>query len=90
MSSVQIALSVEEYSALIDKIEELTQKVKFYEDMTTVLMEEYKAQIEECAGKDKSNTAGLSKDDEAWMQRIIKGKNIKGKLIDLRKRPIED
>lgn len=89
MSSVQIALSVEEYSALIDKIEELTQKVKFYEDMTTVLMEEYKAQMEECTGKDKSNTAGLSEDDEAWVQRIIKGKRIKGKLIDLRKKPLE-
>ena len=48
MPNVQIALSVEEYSSLIDKIEELTQKVKFYEDMTTVLMDEYKAQVQEC------------------------------------------
>ena len=89
MPNVQIALSVEEYSALIDRIEELTQKVKFYEDMTTVLMDEYKAQVQECTGKDKSSTAGLSEDDEAWVQRIIKGKRIKGKLIDLRKKPLE-
>ena len=41
-------------------------------------------------GKDKSSTAGLSEDDEAWVQRIIKGKNIKGKLIDLRKKPPEE
>lgn len=90
MPNVQIALSVEEYSALIDKISDLTQKVKFYEDITTVLMEEYKAQMQECTGKDKSNTAGLRKDDEDFVQRIIKGKTIRGKLIDLRKKPPED
>ena len=82
--------SFKEYYLLMNEIEELTQKVKFYEDMTTVLMDEYKAQVQECTGKDKSSTAGLSEDDEAWVQRIIKGKRIKGKLIDLRKKPLED
>ena len=55
---------------MISRIEELTQKVKFYEDMTTVLMDEYKAQVQECTGKDKSSTAGLSEDDEAWVQSV--------------------
>lgn len=88
MPNVQIALSVEEYSSLIDKIEELTQKVKFYEDMTTVLMDEYKAQMYECTGKEQANTAVLNEDDEAFVQRIINGKTIRGKLIDLRKKKV--
>ena len=50
----------------------------------------YKEQMRESAGGDKPNYSGLREDDEVWVQRIIKGKNIKGKLIDLRKRPIED
>lgn len=78
------------YSHLINQIEEMTQKVKFYEKTTTVFMEAYKEQMRESAGGDKPNYSGLSEDDEAWMQRIIKGKNIKGKLIDLRKKPPED
>ena len=78
-----------EYSELINQIEELTQKVEFYEKTTTVFMEAYKEQMRESAGEDKPNYSGLKEDDEAWVQRIIKGKRIKGKLIDLRKKPLE-
>ena len=74
-----------EYSELINQIEELTQKVKIYEKTTTVFMEAYKEQMRESAGGDKHNYSGLSEDDEAWVQRIIKGKRIKGKLIDFEK-----
>ena len=37
------------YSHLINQIEELTQKVKFYEKTTTVFMEAYKEQMRESA-----------------------------------------
>ena len=62
----------------------------FYEDVTTDFMEAYKEEMRDTAGRDKPNYSGLSEDDEAWAQRIIKGKRIKGKLIDLRKKPPED
>ena len=52
-------------------------------------MEAYKEEMRDTAGRDKPNYSGLSEDDEAWVQRIIKGKRIKGKLIDLRKKPLE-
>ena len=82
--------SFKEYYLLMNEIKELTKKVKFYEDVTTDFMEAYKEEMRDTAGRDKPNYSGLSEDDEAWAQRIIKGKRIKGKLIDLRKRPIED
>lgn len=74
-----------EYSELINQIEDLAQKVKFYEDETTVFMEAYRDQMHESAGGDKPNYSDLKEDDEAWVQRIIKGKMIKGKLIDFEK-----
>ena len=82
--------SFKEYYLLMNEIKELTKKVKFYEDVTTDFMEAYKEEMRDTAGRDKPNYSGLSEDDEAWAQRIIKGKRIKGKLIDLRKKPPED
>ena len=82
--------SFKEYYLLMNEIKELTKKVEFYEHVTTDFMEAYKEEMRDTAGRDKPNYSGLSEDDEAWAQRIIKGKRIKGKLIDLRKKPPED
>ena len=82
--------SFKEYHLLMNEIKELTKKVEFYEHVTTDFMEAYKEEMRDTAGRDKPNYSGLSEDDEAWAQRIIKGKRIKGKLIDLRKKPPED
>ena len=81
--------SFKEYYLLMNEIKELTKKVEFYEHVTTDFMEAYKEEMRDTAGRDKPNYSGLSEDDEAWAQRIIKGKRIKGKLIDLRKKPLE-
>lgn len=80
------SFSFKEYSKLINIIEELNKKVEFYEDATTVFMEAYKEEMSESEGRDKPNYSGLSEEDEDYVKRIIKGKRIKGKLIDLRKK----
>ena len=76
--------SFKEYSVLMNQIKALTKKVEFYEDTTTVFMEAYKEDMRESEGRDKPNYSGLSEEDEAFVKRIIKGKRIRGKLIDLR------
>lgn len=79
--------SFKEYSILINKIEELNKKVEFYEDATTVFMEAYKEEMREGEVRDQPNYSGLSEEDEAFVKRIIKGRRIRGKLIDLRNKP---
>ena len=79
--------SFKEYYLLMNEIKELTKKVKFYEHVTTDFMEAYKEEMRDTAGRDKPNYSGLSEEDEAFVKRIIKGKRIRGKLIDLRNKP---
>lgn len=81
------SFSFKEYSKLINIIEELNKKVEFYEDATTVFMEAYKEDMRESEGRDKPNYSGLSEEDKDYVKRIIKGKRIKGKIIDLRNKP---
>ena len=81
------SFSFKEYSKLINIIEELNKKVEFYEDATTVFMEAYKEEMREGEVRDQPNYSGLSEEDEAFVKRSIKGKRIRGKLIDLRNKP---
>lgn len=78
--------SFKEYSLLMNRIKELTKKVEFYEYVTTVFMEAYKEEMRDTAGRDKPNYSGFSEEDGAFVKRIINGKRIRGKLIDLRKK----
>ena len=67
MSNVQIALSIEEYNAMVGKIEELTKEVEFYEDTVNVLLED----IEDYKKELKSYMKQYSCKDEKALKKLF-------------------
>ena len=81
MSNVQIALSIEEYNAMVGKIEELTKEVEFYEDTVNVLLADIEDYKKELMGPEKYDLF-MELSDEA--KEMINRPKPKTKLIDLR------
>ena len=88
MSNVQIALSIEEYNAMVGKIEELNKEVEFYEDTVNVLLADIEDYKKELMGSERYARATELSDEAIELMNRPKPKT---KLIDLRtKKVIEE
>lgn len=85
MSNVQTALPIEEYNAMVGKIEELTKEVEFYEDTVNVLLEDIEDYKKELMGSERyARATELSDEDKEKIEKLIRGERPKSKLIYLR------
>lgn len=83
MSNVQIALSIEEYNAMVGKIEELTKEVEFYEDTVNVLLADIEDYKKELMGSERYARATELSDEAIELMNRPKPKT---RIIDLRKK----
>ena len=87
MSNVQIALSIEEYNAMVGKIEELTKEVEFYEDTVNVLLADIEDYKKELMGSERyARATELSDEAIELMRKVINGERPQSRIIDLRKK----
>ena len=83
MSDVQIALSVEEYNAMVSQIEELNKEVEFYKDTVNVLLEDIEDYKKELMGSERyARDTELSDETIELMHRH----KPKTRIIDLREK----
>ena len=83
MSDVQIALSVEEYNAMVSQIEELNKEVEFYKDTVNVLLEDIEDYKKELMGSERYARATELSDETIELMHRPKPKT---RIIDLREK----